>query len=485
MGFEHLIFVCGCSEDQVDGVANCPTWVEYFTKLLEDPCLSPEVAGGRNLGGEILPKKMGQILSATSNEMTDGVVPETLSQMLARCRFLIVLCSPNTVRSQRVDATVRAFRSNRRDAEIVAVVIAGQPAESLCPALRCDPPRLTVDFRNVSRRKLAMEQLFTTVLGLDVGTLVQRRTGHRWRSGVILSATRADAATMAASAAADSVTFKAYAPSAIAPGQSFVLDIWAHTFAQAKSVEAQAQSLGREHKVGIKAPVSVARDTILGIVIEIRTLHIADPTDSILWYGKPSNASFIVEVPASAAPGAHPGRALISAAGIPIAKLAFAVTVEERASETPARIPLRAAGTAPATAFASYSSHDRAEVLARVQGMKKVCPQLDVFLDVISLRSGQDWSEKIREHVPSKDVFFLFWSEHAAKSKEVEKEWQLALDTRGIEYIDPVPLTDPKDTPPPKRLSKLHFNDFYLAYIKLGEAFQKSPASHPRPWKFR
>jgi hypothetical protein len=98
--------------------------------------------------------------------------------------------------------------------------------------------------------------------------------------------------------------------------------------------------------------------------------------------------------------------------------------------------------------------------------MKKVLPELDIFLDVLSLRSGQDWEQQLRLQIPAKDVFFLFWSANAACSMEVEKEWRLALELRGLEYIDPVPLVDPRESPPPKELASLHFNDLYLAYIQ-------------------
>ena len=47
------------------------------------------------------------------------------------------------------------------------------------------------------------------------------------------------------------------------------------------------------------------------------------------------------------------------------------------------------------TAFASYASQDRDAVLARVQGIQKALPSLDVFLDVASLRSGQRWKEQL------------------------------------------------------------------------------------------
>jgi hypothetical protein len=41
----------------------------------------------------------------------------------------------------------------------------------------------------------------------------------------------------------------------------------------------------------------------------------------------------------------------------------------------------------------------------------------------------------------------------------------MALDTKGLDYIVPVPLQDPCEAPPPEALNSLHFNDAYLAHI--------------------
>ena len=101
-----------------------------------------------------------------------------------------------------------------------------------------------------------------------------------------------------------------------------------------------------------------------------------------------------------------------------------------------------------------------------LQGMKKIVPDLDIFLDVLTLRPGQDWKEKIQGRIRSSETFFLFWSRNAARSVEVEREWRLALAERGITYIDPVPLTNPQKAPPPPELSSLHCDDIYLAYIR-------------------
>jgi len=59
-------------------------------------------------------------------------------------------------------------------------------------------------------------------------------------------------------------------------------------------------------------------------------------------------------------------------------------------------------------AFVSYASEDRAKVFARIQGMQKIAPKMHFFMDVLSLRSGDSWEEKLWEEIPDSDVFYLF-----------------------------------------------------------------------------
>jgi hypothetical protein len=280
-------------------------------------------------------------------------------------------------------------------------------------------------------------------------------------AGVRLSSSGSDHTSLRAG---EAVTFSTFAPSTIVTGQTFVIDLWAHTSQQSECVLQEAKSVGRDRKLGVKAGVQISRGSVLGLLLEIPTMHIRDPTENLSWNGVPSNASFIVKVPENAARGPHTARIAITAAGIPLAKLSFTIEVGTENSPRASLLPTMLKQMR--TAFASYSSRDRAEVFARVQGMKKIRPELEVFLDVLSLRSGQDWEAQLNRYLPSRDVFFLFWSRHAKQSTEVEKEWRLALKMRGLEYIDPVPLCDPKESPPPAELQGLHFNDLYLSYIK-------------------
>jgi hypothetical protein len=262
----------------------------------------------------------------------------------------------------------------------------------------------------------------------------------------------------------DRVWFAAFAPRTVAPGATFLLDIWAHTLEQSGVVAAIAKELTRSQKIGVKAGIDVRRGTIVALEISIPTFN-ATGVDCMVWAGEPVNASFPVLVPENAHPGSHSGSAAISVAGLRIAELWFSLTVGAEASENPGELPIGIRQFR--SAFASYATSERAEVLARLQGIKKVAPDMQVFLDVLSLRSGDHWQEALAREVPTKDVFYLFWSQAAAASEWVAREWSLALTKRGLTYIDPVPLQDPRHAPPPDELSDLHFNDAYLAYIKL------------------
>ncbi|MFN0181816.1 MAG: hypothetical protein ACKVZ0_23670 [Gemmatimonadales bacterium] len=94
--------------------------------------------------------------------------------------------------------------------------------------------------------------------------------------------------------------------------------------------------------------------------------------------------------------------------------------------------------------------------------------------------SGQRWEAVIKREIPARDVFYLFWSHAASRSAAVSMEWHFALETRGIDFIDPVPLVPPEEVPPPAELSgTLHFNDWVLAYARYGG----QAATRPRWWR--
>ncbi len=224
---------------------------------------------------------------------------------------------------------------------------------------------------------------------------------------------------------------------------------------------------GKEILVKTKGPLPIARGTVLIVNLKIDGMVIEDPEDTILWEGEIGNASFAVQAPKDTSPGIHLGKAAIYADTVQIARIHFELTValvmDQRLPEAKS-LPLQEFHHR--TAFASYASPDRDEVLHCIQGMQKAAPKMDIFMDVHSLRSGQNWEKELWARIPTSDVFFLFWSANARQSPWVEKEWRCALTARGIDFIDPVPLQPPEVAPPPPELASLHFNDWQLAYLR-------------------
>jgi hypothetical protein len=119
-------------------------------------------------------------------------------------------------------------------------------------------------------------------------------------------------------------------------------------------------------------------------------------------------------------------------------------------------------------AFLSYSSKDRTQVLTFAQGLSRARPDLKLFLDVKSLRSGQDWQERLAAKIDDCQVLYLCWSRAARESAVVDFEWRHAFNTKGPEGIEPVPLEPPQLCAPPKELNNMHFNDLYMM-LRLAE----------------
>nr|MBC8443377.1 TIR domain-containing protein [PVC group bacterium] len=260
----------------------------------------------------------------------------------------------------------------------------------------------------------------------------------------------------------DPVHFSAFAPPEVMPGSSFLVQIWAYLAKERREMEARAKAGGRFTEAGAKGPVRIQRGDDIVVVVEVAGFELTRSVDTIIWEGEIGNASFPVLAPDGIRAGTHLCTAEILTHGVPVAELCFQIEVGRK--QQAARVldteqqPIR-------SAFASYAEEDRRDVLRWTQGAKGV--GVDVFVDVLSLRGGQDWERELREHVPSKDRFFLFWSQHAKDSPWVRKEWECAFEARGCDYIHPVPLVDPRTVPPPKRLAECtHFEDLVRIVIE-------------------
>ncbi|MBE0640233.1 MAG: Hsp70 family protein [Bacteroidales bacterium] len=264
----------------------------------------------------------------------------------------------------------------------------------------------------------------------------------------------------------DLVHFSVSSPPAVQPGRDIIVDVWAHLEQQRTEVANRVKQASIQTDappvIRPKGPFKIERGTILVVRLKFQDLIVEPAEDVILWEGEIGNASYVVSVPAETAEGVRIGSVTVHCEeGLQIARIPLQLMIKNEVVHCE---PIEHSLHRVRKAFVSYARADLDEVLSRIQGMQKIIPDLDVFLDVVKLRSGEDWEKRLWTVIPESDVFYLFWSAAAKESLWVEKEWRCALTSRGVDFIDPVPLVSPKEVPPPVELSKMHFNDWSLAY---------------------
>jgi len=261
------------------------------------------------------------------------------------------------------------------------------------------------------------------------------------------------------------VDFSVFAPAEIVPGASFVLDFWAYQQDSREDMIERAIRQKRKVEVGSRGGLAAPLNVQLSICLKLDPFVVERSQEFLYWTGHTSNVSFLITAPQHLPPGSYAGKITVLHNGMLLAQLLFEVVVLGSVAGTADLREWKEKGRRVISAFASYSSKDRKEVLQRVQGITAV--GVDVFLDVLSLRAGQMWEQEIVKNIKDRDAFYLFWSTHASKSKYVEREWRLALKERGLDFIHPIPLTDPEVAPPPPELDNLHFKDIYLMCMEV------------------
>ena len=408
---------------------------------------------------------------------------QTIDEKVRGCNVLIAVIGPQWAgllerRPPRTDDYVRYEIASAlaRGTRVIPVLVGRATAAALHAAPEDLAALKTINALLFDQRdlKLSINALVEAVQGRsfeEVRSLARRRLAARLplRAGVHALWEACKKLVMAAPATAelpapvtDRVHFTATAPPSVAPGTDFLLQVWGHLEDQRREVLRRARRLAKGRRIGEKGPLALPRGTVLRVCLNpIEGLDAREPEDIIYWHGEIGNATFRVSVAATAPPGPRLGTITFYVANLAVGTLHFTLTVGSEAARSD---HLPSQFKRYRTAFASYASDNRDDVLRIIQGLQKGMPDLRVFLDVTTLRSGARWADEIQRVIPMQDVFYLFWSLAASRSSWVEGEWRCALKTRGLAFIDVAPLEAPEVAPPPEELRSLHFGDWTLAY---------------------
>ena len=262
--------------------------------------------------------------------------------------------------------------------------------------------------------------------------------------------------------ASDAVGFGVSYPSRLqvnVPVVAFIVDAWVFRLEEREAVSRRTTQ--PEETFKSSGAASVNQQSIITVRLDIDSWKVKPALQKILWTGTPVNVSFVATPKNIVSTGELIGTSTFSVGGLRIGVVNFELALT---SWPGGKDQIQfSRGTCIKSAFASYASKDRKKVLSRIQGIEKT--GVRVFMDVHDLRSNDQYPNYLLRNIDSSDIMYLFWSRNAQKSKWVDREWRYGLEQRGIDFIDPVPLVDPRQAPPPTELAEKHFNDWVIAYI--------------------
>lgn len=266
----------------------------------------------------------------------------------------------------------------------------------------------------------------------------------------------------------DVVDCTVFAPPSVRPGESALIQVFAHLAEQTQDARALASEFdpGTRRRAFRSVEAPIPRGARLTFELHMPGAEIADPVETLTWRGRAESVQFEVILP-DEAPSTVIGTVWVALDGVPLGHVKFKLGVQANAS-SPEREPVGDLAARYKTAFISYASGDRDEVVRRVQMLQAL--KISYFEDLLDLEPGDRWWPRLETAIDQCDLFLLFWSSDAKHSEWVRKEVARALQRQGGDglsppEIRPVILEGPPIVPPWRELSHLHFNDRLLYFM--------------------
>ncbi len=259
----------------------------------------------------------------------------------------------------------------------------------------------------------------------------QRLQGEPPQQGSALPFTAVPRSAPAALGDVDPVDCTVFAPRQTHPGDELLVQVFVHLADNAEEVAAIATEFdsytGRRGFTSLELDVPFDQQLAFHLVISGMEV---DPTiQSLRWRRRTASVEFAVRCPPTSAPSARIGRLTVSCDRVPVGNVMFTIEVQPKGAPQGDAGPVGDSAARFRSAFASYASGDRAEVVKRLQMLRPL--GIHFFQDVLSLDPGDRWEQKLYRHIDEADLFLLFWSSAARRSEWVHKEVTYALARNG------------------------------------------------------
>lgn len=246
------------------------------------------------------------------------------------------------------------------------------------------------------------------------------------------------------------VRLDASAPAIARPGEVFLARFAACAPADFDAIRPYLDRPdGRAPHELLPTPTRWRRGARVSVTCHGPGLRCVESTRVQRWDGEPLFLDFEVAVePRTGGPQPRSARLGFDVAveGVVLNKLRLKVKL--RGEPDGARVG--ATARAPTTAFASHARLDQPRVADCCTALERHAG-LDIFVDCLDLRPGERWWRRLVGEIDERELFLLFWSDHAAASPNVEREWRHAFTRKAREAIEIHPLAPwPKLSVPPE-----------------------------------
>ena len=199
------------------------------------------------------------------------------------------------------------------------------------------------------------------------------------------------------------------------------------------------------------------------VMLDCEQAEIVERVQKAYWNGRYVPVQFVMRLPDTESELVLMARVHILVNSLPAADTIFKILVSPNSDDLASSV-VNQQGRSYRQHFFSYAKEDRREVMKARRALKLA--NTEAFMDVLSMRAGEDWEHRLEEEIERRDVFVLFWSRHARASGWVIREAEYALKCAKRDPSNPQPKMqpyplEPPDTAgdPPESLRELHLND--------------------------
>lgn len=296
----------------------------------------------------------------------------------------------------------------------------------------------------------------------------------------------------------ENVQFTVYRPKALEPSKWYPLLAFAHLEElppdaaadepdPIAEVQAQARRIlgdlaGSYADVKQDSRQAIPQEAEITFLPEIPGFEVNPPRRTFLWLESVHREEFRIRAGRESEAQQVRGRFSVFWGSILLAEVSLSIRVDAWIAGIPPSPPERTVSRPFRNIFPSYSHKDAViveefERYARTLG--------DRYLrDVHELRAGEVWNDRLKDLIRQADVFQLFWSWNAMRSRYVEEEWRYALSLGKPNFVRPTYWEDPlPEEPmrglPPDDLRRLHFQ--LLSGGLDAKATSHGPAEIPQP----